>query len=285
MAGTLWIEKLRGVLLKFNGVPLAGAGRVAILNFLDRNGTYDPTTGTATISKEANPLWNTKARAATTGNLAATRSGNVLTATANGALATQDGVSLSVGNRLLVWRQTTQADNGIYTVTSLGSGSTPYVLTRATDADESADFEDCHVVPIAEGSLFANQRAQLTTNDTVTLNSTALVYSLENIGAPRVGADLTGAAGTPGQTITVDQGAVRILYGPLAQNSVLDIDNTNAIDDETLTIFSFNTAPFTYQIRDHGNTEIALIPASTPMAVTVRKLTSANFGNRVYTRL
>ena len=49
-----------------------------------------------------------------------------------------DTVSLSVGNRVLVYRQTNQAENGIYTVTTVGDGSTNWVLTRATDADTYA---------------------------------------------------------------------------------------------------------------------------------------------------
>jgi len=102
---------------------------------------------------------------------------------------------------------------------------------------------------------------------------------------PLPGPELTGAAGTPGQTITVDQGAVRMLPGNLAQNSVLDIDNTNAIDDETITIVSLNTAAFTYTLRDHANANLFVIPASTRMAVTLRKVTAANFANPVATRL
>jgi hypothetical protein len=108
---------------------------------------------------------------------------------------------------------------------------------------------------------------------------------ISSIPEPSQGAELTGASGTPGQTITVDQGAVRTLVGPLAQHSVLDIDNTNAIDDETITIVSFNNAAFTYSIRDHSNNQVAQIPASTRMSVTLRKAAGGNFANPVYTRL
>jgi hypothetical protein len=46
-----------------------------------------------------------------------------------------DGYSPSVGQRVMIKDQTTQAWNGVYTVTNVGSGSTGWVLTRATDAD------------------------------------------------------------------------------------------------------------------------------------------------------
>jgi hypothetical protein len=84
--------------------------------------------------------------AATTTNLAAVYAtgtttldggagaGATLTASANAALVI-DNVTLVVGDRVLVKNQTTQTQNGIYVVTTTGSGSTKWVLTRAVDHD------------------------------------------------------------------------------------------------------------------------------------------------------
>jgi hypothetical protein len=77
----------------------------------------------------------------TTGNLNATynngAAGVGATLTNAGTLAafTPDGVVASVNDRILIYSQTNQVQNGIYTVTTVGNGSTPWVLTRATDAD------------------------------------------------------------------------------------------------------------------------------------------------------
>lgn len=49
-----------------------------------------------------------------------------------------DGVTLSAGQRVLVYRQTNQIENGIYTVTDIGSVSSNWELTRASDADTYA---------------------------------------------------------------------------------------------------------------------------------------------------
>ena len=83
-------------------------------------------------------------RAATTAALPASTYNNgtggvgaTLTADANGALAAQDGITLVVGNRLLVKNQASALQNGIYTVTQVGDGSNPFILTRATDQDGS----------------------------------------------------------------------------------------------------------------------------------------------------
>lgn len=48
---------------------------------------------------------------------------------------TPDGVVAQVGDRILVYQQADQTQNGVYTVTTVGSGSTNWVLTRATDAN------------------------------------------------------------------------------------------------------------------------------------------------------
>jgi hypothetical protein len=117
-------------------------------------------------------------RVATAAALAAnTRTGNVLTASANGALASIDGVSLSVADRLLVKDEATGANNGLYVVTSLGSGGTPWVLTRSTDADASAEVTSGLFTFATEGTANGDKGWVLTTNDPITLNTTALVFS------------------------------------------------------------------------------------------------------------
>jgi hypothetical protein len=71
-------------------------------------------------------------KAATTSALAATRSGNVLTASAAGLLPSIDGLVLSGGDSLLVKNQATAADNGIYVVTDIGGDITTATTFTAT---------------------------------------------------------------------------------------------------------------------------------------------------------
>ncbi len=47
-----------------------------------------------------------------------------------------DGVAMSTSDRVMVRLQTTGAENGVYTVTTVGDGSTNWVLTRATDSNK-----------------------------------------------------------------------------------------------------------------------------------------------------
>ena len=77
----------------------------------------------------------------TTGNLTATYNngtagvGATLTNAGTQTAFTPDGIVASVGDRILIYNQTNAYENGVYTVTTVGSGSTNWVLTRATDAN------------------------------------------------------------------------------------------------------------------------------------------------------
>ena len=99
---------------------------------------------------------------ATTANLTATYAngtsgvGATLTNSSTQAALILDGVTLTVGNRVLVKDQTTALQNGIYTVTSTGSLSTNWVLTRATDYDVPAQTIRGKVISVISGTSFSN---------------------------------------------------------------------------------------------------------------------------------
>ena len=96
-------------------------------------------------------------RVASQSNLSATYNngtsgvGATLTADANGAVSI-DSVSLTSGDRVLVKAQTDASENGIYSVTTVGDVSNPYVLTRTTDADSSSEVTGGMFTFVEEGS-------------------------------------------------------------------------------------------------------------------------------------
>jgi len=69
-----------------------------------------------------------------------------------------DGVTVMIGDRILIKAQTDQTQNGVYEVTTLGTASIPAVLTRAADFDESGHFRNNMIVPILYGTNFAETR-------------------------------------------------------------------------------------------------------------------------------
>lgn len=120
---------------------------------------------------------------ATTGNLSATYSngtlgvGATLTSTVNGALII-DGHTLSVGERVLVWQQSAGLQNGIYDVTNTGSVSTPWILTRSSDADNSpnGELQNGDFTFIQQGALYGGYGFILNTTGTITVGTTAINY-------------------------------------------------------------------------------------------------------------
>ena len=118
-------------------------------------------------------------RAGTTADLSATYNngssgvGATLTASSNGAIVV-DGVSLSVGDRLLVKNQTTASENGIYSVTTQGDGSTAFVLTRATPEDQPAELSGGAFVFVEEGTANADNGYVFTHTGAPTFGTTSL---------------------------------------------------------------------------------------------------------------
>lgn len=117
-------------------------------------------------------------RVATTADLNATYNagGKTLTCNVNGAIS-QDGVSLTTNDRIVVKDQTTGQENGIYTVTTVGDGGNPFVLTRATDNDTSAEMVSGVYTFVTSGTTHAATGFVLTTADPITLDTTALSFT------------------------------------------------------------------------------------------------------------
>lgn len=65
--------------------------------------------------------------------------GATLTATSPGVLVV-DGYTVLLNDRIYVKNEAAPVNNGIYTVTTLGTVSVPYVLTRATDMDQPSEI-------------------------------------------------------------------------------------------------------------------------------------------------
>lgn len=63
-----------------------------------------------------------------------------------------DSVTFAVGSRVLIKDQLSTFQNGIYTVSILGSASTNWVLTRATDYDQAADIIEDQVILVNSGT-------------------------------------------------------------------------------------------------------------------------------------
>lgn len=102
---------------------------------------------------------------------------NALTATGNGALSI-DGVSVGANDRVLVMKEVSanQKYNGIFVVTDPGSAGTQWILTRAADADVDAEVKSGMFAFVMEGTAGADSGYVLSTDGSITLNTTALSF-------------------------------------------------------------------------------------------------------------
>jgi len=153
--------------------------------------------------------------AATTANLSGTYSngssgvGATLTNSGTQAAFSIDGVSPSQNDRVLVKNQTTEEHNGIYTLTTVGSGSANWVLTRATDADAASQITGGTFVFVEQGTTNADAGFVFTHNGTPTMGTTDLgVTQFSGAGAVAAGDGLTQSGTT--FSVGVDDSSIEI---------------------------------------------------------------------------
>lgn len=151
--------------------------------------------------------------------------GKTLTADAVGVLAV-DGVNTVLNDRILVKDQVAGANNGIYKVTTEGTAGVAFVLTRATDADTDAEVTGGMYSFITEGSTNADTGWLLTTNDPITVDTTALTFAqFTGAGTITAGAGLTKTGSTldvigTADRITVNADSVDIAATYVGQSSI-----------------------------------------------------------------
>ncbi len=135
-----------------------------------------------------------------------TRTGNIITETGNGAIPNIDGTAPQAADRLLLNDIADPDNSGIYVVTNVGSGGTPFILTRADDANLSAHFWGGRMVVVTKGTTYADTLWELKTPDdavAVTLNTTALAFkNLTTIAAPNALLDGSAHSDTVAQGVT-----------------------------------------------------------------------------------
>lgn len=142
-----------------------------LTNFLTLHA--DPTAGTHAATKQYvdNLLTGLDAKA----SVKASTTANIANL-AGGAPNTLDGISLAANDRVLVKDQTTPTGNGIYTVTTLGTGSNG-TWTRATDMDSWTEVPAAYTW-VEQGVANADSGWICTADQGGTLGSTSITWSL-----------------------------------------------------------------------------------------------------------
>jgi hypothetical protein len=154
--------------------------------------------------------------------------GATLTNAGTQAALTLDSIALSVGDRVLIKDQASALQNGVYTVTTVGTISSNWVLTRATDFDNSPGTE---VSPgtfffVEQGTSNADNGYVISTNEAITIGTTDILFSqFSGAGQITAGDGLTktgntiNAVGTSNR-ISITADAIDIASTYVGQSSI-----------------------------------------------------------------
>jgi hypothetical protein len=133
------------------------------------------------------------------------------------------------GTRVLVKNQGTAAYNGAYVVTNQGSGSTNWVLTRATDYDQSSEMNAGDGFYVISGSSNGNTTWVQQTAAPITVGSTSLVF--------------TQFAKIATGTVTNVATSGNIAGGPITNTGTLTLTSNVVTINETQTLTNKRVTP------------------------------------------
>lgn len=219
------------------------------LNAQRAQNAADPTAATDLTTKQyvdnllQGLTWKNAVRAATTTN------GTLASAYANASVI--DGVTLATGNRILIKNQTTQSENGIYTVNASGAP------TRATDMDVAAEFPNAAVY-VSEGTTQADTQWVMTANAPITVGTTNITWVQSGTGGTTysAGNGLSLATTTfsvladpvAGGGISVAAAGVKVDTAVVVRKYAVSIGN-GALTTIAV-VHNLGTADITWSIRD-----------------------------------
>jgi len=102
-----------------------------------------------------------------------------------------DGATLIANDRVLVAGQTTGSENGIYVVTTPGTGSNG-TWTRSTDANATGEIEAGMILMVTDGTIYADTQWVLATNNPIVVGTTALTFQQNVTNTGNVSAGSSG---------------------------------------------------------------------------------------------
>lgn len=178
--------------------------------------------------------------------VATTANGTLGTAFANGQ--TVDGVTLATGDRILIKNQTTQSENGIYTVNASGAP------TRAVDFDAWTEIPGAFTF-VEVGTTNADSGWVCTSDQGGTLGTTAITFAqFSGAGQITAGAGLTKTGNTidvaaADSSVTVNADSIQVAV----DNSTIEVSSGLRVKDGGITFAKIASAVWGTTIDTTGS--------------------------------
>lgn len=219
--------------------------------------TTDPTAALQAATKQyvdaalSNTNYHASVVAASTTNITATynngASGIGATLTNLGTLVafSVDGYTANVNDRILIKNQTSGLQNGVYTVSVIGSGSIAWILTRASDYDQSIPGEVAagDFVFVGNGTVNASTAWVQTTGGTIIIGTTAINFTqVAGVGTYTAG---TGLALSGNQFSIANTGVTATNYGSAASVSTISVNAQGQITSGSSTSIAIGGSQIT----------------------------------------
>ena len=191
--------------------------------------------------------------------------GATLTNAGTQAALVIDGVTVSAADRVLVYQQTTQTQNGIYVVTDVGSGSTNWILTRSSDADT---YVINSAAGLSEGSTVFVQQGATGSGETYTCNTTGVItFGTTNITFAQISSAQIYSAGTgltlSGTQFSITNTGTAGTYGSASSVPVITTNAQGQVTGVTPTAIAISGAAVSGNISGQAGSVANALTAGT----------------------